>query len=114
MPVTFYKLLHVVGALMAFSAIGSAIAARGSDISRKHHGIVHGVGMLFLLVAGFGMLAKLDYGFPMWVFGKILVWLIVGGLPFWIRKSPASGGVFWPVLAALGVAAVGLALYKPF
>lgn len=114
MPFTVYSLMHVVGALLVFAAIGSAIATRGTESTRKHQGIAHGVGMLLLVVAGFGMLAKLEYGFPLWVIVKMVLWVVMAIMPTLVRKSGASAGLLWSVLAALALVISGLALYKPF
>jgi hypothetical protein len=115
-----YKWLHILGILMVFIAFGGAIfkepqtATSGKDPARKTLSILHGVGLLLVLVAGFGMLARLGLvtETPHWVWAKLAIWLALGA---WIalalrRKFPRivliSGAV------GLGAMAAALALWK--
>ena len=118
MPLIFYKLLHILGLLMLFGAMGGAAvtAATGDGSWRKLHGPLHGIGLFLLLLGGFGMLARLEImgSWPGWVWGKLVIWLVLGAAPFLIRKAPekTKGLLFATIL--LGFAAAYLALYKPF
>ncbi len=114
-----YEVLHVFGVLLAFAALGGAIlrAASGTPNDapgRKLALATHGVALLLILISGFGMLAKLGYGFPPWVWCKIVIWLVIGASTALIRRLPAHATMFWFALPALGAAAAGLAIYKPF
>lgn len=113
-----YTILHVFGMSLAFLAIG-ALAARaldggGGERSRKLATASHGIGLLVILISGFGLLAKLQIGFPAWVWVKILIWLIVGALPVLIRRMPQRAAVLWFLVPVLVLIAGSLALYKPF
>jgi hypothetical protein len=118
MPLIFYKLLHILGLLMLFAAMGGAVinVATADSSWKKLHGALHGIGAFLLLLGGFGMLARLEImaGWPGWVWGKLAIWLVLAGAPFLIRKAPdkAKGFLFGAIL--LGFAAAYLALYKPF
>lgn len=117
MSAAFYNLLHVFGILLAFVALGGATVRAlggGGDRDRKLVGITHGVALALILVGGFGLLAKLDYGFPSWAWAKILIWLIVGALPMIIRRLPQHATFFWFAIPVLGGLAAYIALYKPF
>ncbi len=114
-----YKVLHISGLLLAFTALGGAtlraLAGTGEDApGRKLAGVTHGVALLLILISGFGMLAKLSYGFPMWVWLKIVIWLLIGASIAVIRRLPAYAMAFWFALPVLGAAAALLAVYKPF
>ncbi len=113
-----YKILHILGVLLAFIALGGAtmralVDTGKDDAGRKLAGITHGVALLLILVSGFGMLAKLGYGFPLWVWAKIAIWLVIGASIAVIRRMPDQATLFWFALPALGGAAAYLAIYHP-
>jgi hypothetical protein len=114
MPAELYQFLHIVGAITVFFALGGGIAASMSGGNNKLFSILHGIGVVLLLVAGFGNLAKLGIGFPMWVQVKIVLWLIVAALPMLIKRMPDKATLLWISSLAVGVFAVFLAVYKPF
>lgn len=77
--------------------------------------IGHGVSLLVVLVAGFGLLAKLGImsGWPLWVFLKLGLWLLLGVSVTLVRRTPEMGRVWlflWPVV---GAAAAWVVLAKP-
>lgn len=120
MSYQFYKLFHILGILLAFGALsGFALhAANGgtkdSNRMRAAAGMAHGIGLLIVLVAGFGLLARLDLGFSGWVWAKLLIWLLFGaGIALPYRKPEWAKALFfvWPVLGAVGAY---LAINKPF
>ncbi|HEX9731921.1 MAG TPA: hypothetical protein VGG06_08010 [Thermoanaerobaculia bacterium] len=117
MSLQLYKVLHVLGLFLVFAAVGGAIIQTvlgGNGRARKLTGIAHGVGLLIVLVSGFGALAKLGLGFPLWVVLKVVIWIVFGGVIVLIRKQPALAGFLWWALPVLGAFAGYLAIYKPF
>ncbi len=119
MSVLFYKVLHIFGILLAFAALGGAtlraVAGTRDDApGRKLALASHGVALLVILVSGFGMLAKLGYGFPLWVWIKIVIWLLIGAAIALVRRLPRQATIFWFAIPLLGAAAAVLAIYKPF
>ena len=117
MSYLFYKVLHVFGITMAFMALGGLIhgaLSGGTDKSRKLIGATHGVALLIVLVSGFGLLAKLGLGFPLWVWLKLAIWLLLGALLALVRRMPQHAKVFWFLLPVLAGIAAYLAFYKPF
>ena len=115
-----YNVLHILGILLAFTALGGAIlralAGTGEDApGRKLIGITHGVALLLILVSGFGMHAKLGHGWDqLWVWAKLVIWLLIGASIAVIRRMPDQAKVFWFALPVLGAAAGYLAIFKPF
>ena len=114
-----YNVLHILGILLAFTALGGAIlrglAGTGDDApGRKLIGITHGVALLLILVSGFGMLAKLKLGFQLWVWAKLVIWLLIGASIAVVRRMPDQAKVLWFAFPALGAAAAYLAIFKPF
>ncbi|MFT4604696.1 MAG: hypothetical protein ACI9W4_001429 [Rhodothermales bacterium] len=118
MSLIFYKLLHILGLLMLFAAMGGAVinAATADSGWKKLHGALHGIGAFLLLLGGFGMLARLGImgTWPGWVWGKLAIWLVLGAAPFILRKAPEKAKGFLLATILLGFAAAYLALYKPF
>ncbi len=121
MSLEFYKVLHVFGLSFLFSGFGAAIALKmaGTPFQGKPKTfafLTHGIGLVLMLISGFGMLAKLGTvgGFPGWAFGKLGLWLLLGGS---ISLAKRRGEIGWPLIIFFsGLAATGafLALFKPF
>jgi hypothetical protein len=113
-----YKVVHFLGIFMLVTALAATLARSAkeglnSDPLQKRLGLVHGVALLLILVGGFGMLARLDAGFPGWAIAKMVIWIVFGGM-INLRKNPSMatwGLVVIPILAAL---AGWIAFAKPF
>ncbi len=116
-----YKLIHLISGFLLFSIAGGVAlyAANGGDKAgntlRKLVGILHGIALLGILVAGFGLLARLGIGgIPGWVWAKLVVWLVIGGIATLPYKRPQLGKVFLWLVPLLGGVAAWLAVAKPF
>jgi hypothetical protein len=119
--VLIYKNLHLIGVFMILVALGGLIlqqinATTREQVWRKPVAITHGIGMVLVLVGGFGMLARLGifWPWPGWVLVKIIIWLVLGILIAVIGRSPALAKPLWWVTIALAALAAYLALNKPF
>ena len=115
----FYKVMHLTALFMIFSGIGAQILHyyNGGDKNhkgRKLVGIMHGVGLLLALVAGFGLLARIGTGMQGWVVVKLVVWIALGGISFIAIRKPKLGPIVWVIVIALGLVGAVLARYKPF
>ena len=113
-----YKVLHIFGVLLAFTALGGTIlqalaGTREKGPGSKLAGITHGVALLLILVTGFGLIATMGYGFPLWVWMKLVIWLLIGGAIALIPRLPQHATIFWFALPLLGAVAAYLAIYKP-
>lgn len=118
MSYSFYKVLHLVGILFLFLSLG-AMAAAGGSAERGRRALAaatHGAALLVVLVAGFGLLARLGmFGdIPGWAWAKMGVWLLMGLAVVPLRKRPEWAPALWFVLPALGGLAAWLAVAKPF
>jgi len=121
MPYEIYKVIHLVSAFVLFAVAGGValFAANGGDKASNTHrklvGILHGLALLGLLVAGFGLLARLGLGgIPGWVWAKLVLWLIIGGIATLPYKKPELGSLFLWLIPILGGLSAILAIYKPF
>jgi len=116
MDLQFYRLLHLGGLVALFAALG-AMTLRGKDQkASKLASMLHGLAILAMLVAGFGLLAKLgitDFPWPVWVFAKFGIWLILGFLPLAVKKRWVPALLALVVAIALAVTAAWLAEAKP-
>jgi hypothetical protein len=119
MSYEFYKVLHVLGLSLVVLSLGGIIlhvingGSKENNSFRKGAMITHGVGLVLLLVAGFGMLAKLGIqGFPVWVSGKMAIWLALGAFVGIAYKKPQLAKKFWVGVPALVLIATTLAVLK--
>ncbi len=122
MPYEFYKVLHLLAILVLFTAMGglAMVTLRGGSetekkAARKPLMILHGVALLVIFVAGFGLMAKLGMmksGWPTWLFGKFAVWLFLGGAMALVKRP--MGSAWYLLLPLVGGVGAWLAVYKPF
>ena len=116
-----YTWIHLIGIILVFSGIMGLLMVRMSEGKlegqvKKLIYISHGTGLLLILVSGFGLLARLGlvHDIPKWVFGKLLIWLVLGGITVYVKRKGYLG---WPIfvsLIAIFAIAAYLALFKPF
>ena len=118
MSYEFYRVLHVVGIILLFTSLGTLTATAGS--SKKNFqriaGIAHGVALVIVLVAGFGLLARLGMfgSIPTWAWIKLFLWLALGMVIIPLKRKPELGLVVWTGLPIIGAIAAWLAITKPF
>ena len=108
-----YQVLHVVGIMMLFLGYGAllarSMAAPGNVSVRKLGSITSGVGLLLILVAGFGLISKLGHSFVApWLIVKMVIWLALGGLIVLINRKPQLAVMLWWLLIALGAVAASM------
>ncbi|MHB1223069.1 MAG: hypothetical protein ACYC2G_03340 [Gemmatimonadaceae bacterium] len=121
-PYTTYKLIHLFGLLLAFSALGGMAVHAAGGAARRASGVrgvvltMHGLGVFLLLLGGFGMLARLGIvqgGLPGWILVKLGLWTVVAVLAALPYRKPALAGWTLVTLPFLGAFAAYMALYKP-
>lgn len=119
-----YKLIHLFGLFTLFVALAGMMAHAASGQEKKDNPIyrglltLHGVGALVALTGGFGLLARvgvLQGGmFPGWVFAKLTLWLVVGGLIALPYRNRSLARVLIFVLPFLALLGAFLGDFKPF
>jgi hypothetical protein len=69
-----------------------------------------------MLVAGFGMLARLQihWPWPTWVIAKVVIWVALAALPMLARRRRLPALAWVVLIAGLATGAAALALFKPF
>jgi len=119
-----YKLIHIFGLFALFVALAgmAAHAAAGHEKSENTNYrtllALHGLGALVALTGGFGLLARVGvtHGqiFPGWIWSKLVLWLLLGGLIAVPYRKRALAKVLLVALPFLGLLGAYLANYKPF
>lgn len=116
----FYKVLHEASSLALFLSLGalfpSAWKADCPAPIRRLAIITHGIGILLLLISGFGMLARLGLSWPLpgWVIPKLVAWLVLAAAPAIYKRMPNRVALVWCGLIVLGLLASYFGHIKPF
>jgi hypothetical protein len=109
-PIIF-KVIHLAGAFGVFTALG-AIMAGANDCCRKCASMLHGLSLLLLAVAGFGMLKKPPMELHFWKI-KIVLWLFLGVAPVLARKKVMPNTVIMALVLGAGIFAAYLGMMQP-
>ncbi|HLV02717.1 MAG TPA: hypothetical protein VKZ59_15715 [Acidobacteriota bacterium] len=115
-----YKWIHLVGVFMILLSFGGLVVVHSLAPSnagwRRLGAITNGIGLLVVLVAGFGLMARLGLGaqFPVWLLLKLLIWLLFGAAMMVASRKVELASTLWWLSLVLAGAAAYLAIYKPF
>ena len=111
-----YKLIHLLGIFLLLLSLGGQLVQSEMESWRKLLKASHGVGLLLLFVAGFGLIARLgvEWPWPAWIYLKLFIWILLGTLPAFARRTASSGKVLWWPVLGLATFAAYLATFKPF
>lgn len=118
---TVYKVLHLLGIMLTITALGGMAlhaANGGTRAESRTRGLataVHGTGLALVLVAGFGMLARLGASASNgWVLVKLVIWLVLGMAAMLPYRRPSLARLLFVAVPLLAMAAGIVALTKPF
>jgi hypothetical protein len=113
-----YKIIHLGGVSLLLLAAGGMLGAviTGGSLERfkKPFAMAHGLGLLGAFLGGFGMMGNAGMGFQGWILLKLLIWVYFGALLGLVRVRPEKSTLGWYVSLGLALAAVVLAVQKPF
>lgn len=116
----FYKVVHLLAILLLVASLGglAILPLRGGkeptdDGTRKLLTAVHGASLLVVFIAGFGLVARLQSGWPLWVLLKIGVWLLLGASLTLVRRKPELARVWFFALPLVAGLAAAFAVFKP-
>ena len=119
MSYEFYKIVHLFGISLVVMALGGILlftingGTKVSNSFRKGAMMTHGIGLLLVLVGGFGLLARLGiHAIPMWAALKLLIWALFGAF-VGLAYKPNLARKVWLVVPVLVVCAAALAITKP-
>lgn len=113
-----YKLIHILGIMFLLLSLGAylILSMNKSEKGKKLAAITHGISVLIILVAGFGLLARLGYlsvdTWPIWVWLKVTIWLILALIIILIKRMPELIPALWFLIPILGGLAAYFAIYK--
>jgi len=117
----FYKVLHLSGLILTFTGLAGLFMARwnGNELKkpvRRLGALAHGVGLLLILVSGFGLAARLGLfgGLPGWVYAKIAIWFFAGLLMILTKRKSNLGWPIYILIVSTGFLAAYIAVDKPF
>jgi hypothetical protein len=110
MDYTSYKIIHLIGISVLGLGVGGMMAG---GANRKPFAICQGVGLLVMLVSGFGLLAKLKLGYPPFAIVKTVLWLVIGMLPLLFRKLKLPIGLSIVISLTLVGIMAWLGVVKP-
>jgi hypothetical protein len=118
-----YKVVHIIGLVLLMAALGGMAlhaingGTRQTNLSRKLVASMHGLGAFFLLLGGFGMLARLGIvqgtSWPLWLWAKLTIWVLLAVAIVVPYRRPALAKPLLIALPILGGIAAYLAIYKP-
>ena len=112
MSPNFYSILHVVSVLLL---TGSTFYAFGGPADTRKRALMwSGIASVLALVGGFGLQAKLGYGFPGWLIVKLVCWLGLSALVGMGYRRRESAGTLMIVAVLLVIVAVVMVYTKPF
>ena len=116
MPHSLYLVLHLLGIFLVTLSIGGTLIQKqiGDQTPVKLLAMLHGFGLFFLFLAGFGLIARLgiSWPFPTWIWLKLAIWLAFGAFPTLSAKM--STKVAWTLAIIIFLCAAVLGVYKPF
>jgi hypothetical protein len=107
-----YSILHVISILVLTGYTFYAFGAPAD--TKKRVMIITGFASLLALVAGFGLQAKLNVGWPGWLIVKILCWLGLSALAGFGYRRRGAAGTLAVVTIVLVTIAVVMVYTKPF
>jgi hypothetical protein len=99
--------------IMLLIGIGGMLG--GDARARRTAAMFHGIGLVILLVAGFGLIAKLKlpYTSP-FIIAKAVIWLLLGGIPAFGKRMSVGAAMLIAVVLAGCAAYLGYLKALPF
>ncbi|MCB1197851.1 MAG: hypothetical protein R3A45_07380 [Bdellovibrionota bacterium] len=112
MPYEIYKTAHIIFLLTFIASTGISFFV---ETQNKQVRMIGMTSSFLMLVAGFGLLARLGIkDWPLWVTIKLIIWLILAiASPILARKLRDNRIWAFRLLMLLFFTAVVLAIYKP-
>ena len=117
--ILIYATIHLFGNFLVVMSVGGSLVwsingGKTAHAWKKQLGAFHGIGLLLSLLGGFGLLAvlKIPFPWPFWVWGKLVIWIVFGGLlPLIVRKQEKAK-FFWYLTILLVLVALILVEFK--
>ncbi|MGQ0794436.1 MAG: hypothetical protein ACT4NX_10210 [Deltaproteobacteria bacterium] len=110
-----YKVIHILAVISLFLSLGgyAILSITKSTAGKGLVGRTHGIAVLLILVAGFGLVARLGAQMlSLWILTKLGVLVALAMMPVFIRRNPERAPALWLITIALGGLAIYMAVYK--
>jgi hypothetical protein len=102
-----YHLLHILGVVILFAGFGALASGNRKGM------MYHGIGLLILVIAGFGFLARQKMGYTSpFLIGKYVIFAVLAVLPVLARKKIVPAGAMLWIAIVLGAVAALLGYTK--
>ena len=98
MSYMFYKSLHLGSLFLLFFSLGGLWLFHSMDKEKrafkKQLLILHGISWFLVILAGFGLIARLNVAFPwpLWIYVKLFIGIFLGFAPLLFRKTGKKSG----------------------
>ena len=122
MSYTAYKLIHFLGIFTLLTTVASSavhVLRGGTRADHPYRRLllpVNALAAFFVLLGGFGMLARLGVshaGLPGWIWLKLSIWVLFLGALRLVFRDAAFARALLVALPLFAVLAAAIALYKP-
>ena len=112
MKLQIYQIMHVLSMVLLVAYTFGALASPVPKNKRQTM-IATGILTFTMLVGGFGLLAVMKYGWPLWVFVKLACWVGLAAIPALAFKKPGLAPIFRLLATVLIIIAI-VAVYTKF
>jgi hypothetical protein len=122
MSYAVYKLIHFAGIFTLLTTLASSGVhvlrggTRADHPFRRVFAPLNALAAFFVLLGGFGMLARLGVShgtLPGWIWLKLSIWALFLGALWLVYRGAVFARVLLVAVPALAVLAAAVALYKP-
>lgn len=107
-----YSVAHVLSGFVLVAFTFQAFIAPVPQNKRRLM-MYTGIASLLMVVAGFGLQAKLNVGFPLWLLIKIACWLGLSALSGLAFRTPLMARMYSLIALVLIAIAVTCVYFKP-
>ena len=112
MSLNTYLVLHISSIFVLLGYTFYAFAAPAE--TRKRVLMITGVAALLILVTGFGMLHRLQLGFPHWAMVKVACWLGLSIMVSFAYRRRAQADLFMIIAFVIAITAAAMVIVRPF
>ena len=116
-----YRVIHIIGLVLLAMGLGGMLTAAPDQKAPRWTMIQHGLGVLIIFGAGFGMMAKYPGGsisapgqWPIWLIIKMVIWFFLAAMPSLLKNGSVPRSLGWLVVVLLAGTAGYLGIIKPF
>lgn len=93
MDINVFRLIHIIGIATLFVGLGGMFCADAQGGQRRTFAMWQGIGLLLMIISGFGMLGIMKLGFPKPAIAKVILWAGLAVLPVLTRRKVVPTGV---------------------